>query len=217
MNSRDEVYDYVCKVILIGDMSVGKSNLLSRLISNEFNQSTKPTLGVEFGTKIIVSNGKKIKLQIWDTAGQEKYKSITNTYYVNSKGVLVVFDLTAHSTFENLDRWISEVKEKTSKDLSLILVGNKSDLSSTRKVTEEEIKKKAAQLNCEYVETSALSNHNVYESFQMLTDKIFVNYICEEEKEGDEEEQNFDEKSYDKIILDIGVEAGNKQKTGCGC
>ena len=124
----DAEYDYLFKVVLIGDSGVGKSNLLSRFTRNEFSLDSKSTIGVEFATKSIQAEGKTIKAQIWDTAGQERYRAITSAYYRGAVGALLVYDLTKHGTFENVDRWLRELRDHAEANIVVMLVGNKSDL-----------------------------------------------------------------------------------------
>ena len=126
----DDNYDLIFKIVLIGDSGVGKTNILSRYISNEFSLNTQATVGVEFGSKIIKKGEKLIKLQIWDTAGQERYKSITSAYYKGAKGAFVVYDITKMKTFKNLDKWITELKANGNEDIYIILIGNKLDLET---------------------------------------------------------------------------------------
>lgn len=143
--NNNEICDYIAKVVVIGDSSVGKTNILSRFSKNEFSIETKSTIGVEFLTKISEIKGKKIKLQIWDTAGQEKYKAITNSFYCNSNAALIVFDLSTAESFDRVDYWIKEVKKYTREDVILMMIGNKSDLE--KKVTFEEATEKAEKLS----------------------------------------------------------------------
>lgn len=166
---NSEEVDYVIKVVFIGDSSVGKTNILSRFCKDEFMMNSQSTIGVEFASKTINVEDKNIKVQIWDTAGQERFKSITNTYYYRAQGALVVFDMTKYSSFESVDKWISEIKQYAGKDVVIILVGNKSDLKQVRVVTSEEAKAKAEELgNIMYIETSALNNTHINETFKML-------------------------------------------------
>ena len=97
-----EKYDYIMKLILIGDASVGKTNILTKYLKNEFDPTSKATVGVELGTKNIQIDNKIIKVQIWDTAGQERYKAITSTYYKGAKGAIIVYDITRKITFDNI-------------------------------------------------------------------------------------------------------------------
>jgi small GTP-binding protein len=145
MTAKEEEYDMIFKVVLIGDSGVGKSNIMSRYLKDEFSIETKTTVGVEFGAKKIELNGNNIKAQIWDTAGQERYKSITNAYYKGSKGALLVYDITKKESFDNIDRWISELKNNGDPEVTIILIGNKSDLDSERQVSKEEGQTKSKQ------------------------------------------------------------------------
>jgi Ras-related protein Rab-11A len=168
----DDNYDLIFKIVLIGDSGVGKTNILSRYINNEFSLATQSTVGVEFGSKIIKKNGKVIKLQIWDTAGQERYKSITSAYYKGSKGAFVVYDITRKTTYDNIDKWIGELKTNGSEDVLIMLVGNKSDLEEKREVITEEVEKKAQEQKLAFCETSALNGKNVEYAFENLINEI---------------------------------------------
>jgi small GTP-binding protein len=168
----DENYDLIFKIVLIGDSGVGKTNILSRYINNEFSLATQSTVGVEFGSKILKKNGKAIKLQIWDTAGQERYKSITSAYYKGSKGAFVVYDITRKTTYDNIDKWIGELKTNGSEDVLIMLVGNKSDLEDKREVITEEVEKKAQEQKLAFCETSALNGKNVEYAFENLINEI---------------------------------------------
>ena len=168
----DENYDLIFKIVLIGDSGVGKTNILSRYINNEFSLATQSTVGVEFGSKIIKKNGKVIKLQIWDTAGQERYKSITSAYYKGSRGAFVVYDITRKTTYDNIDKWIGELKTNGSEDVLIMLVGNKSDLEDKREVITEEVEKKAQEQKLAFCETSALNGKNVEYAFENLINEI---------------------------------------------
>ena len=167
-NIDDEQYDYLFKIVLIGESGVGKSNMLSRFTKNEFNLESKATIGVEFATKCITFNKKVIKSQIWDTAGQERFRAITSSYYKGAMGALLVFDISKKQSFDNLDRWLNEVRAFTKPEVCIILVGNKADLSYMREVPQEEAIKYAAQQKIPYFETSALASTNVEKVFEEL-------------------------------------------------
>jgi len=134
----EEDVDIAFKVVLVGDSGVGKSNILSRYLTDEFIFDSKSTVGVEFGAKKLKVNNLTVKALIWDTAGQERYKSITNAYYKGAKGALLVYDITNKESFTNTTRWISELKLNGDKDVTIILVGNKCDLEDKRQVTKDE-------------------------------------------------------------------------------
>ncbi|XP_066501070.1 RAB11a, member RAS oncogene family, like isoform X3 [Hoplias malabaricus] len=140
MTGREEEYDYLFKVVLIGDSGVGKSNLLSRFTRNEFNLESKSTIGVEFATRSIQVEGKTIKAQIWDTAGQERYRAITSAYYRGAVGALLVYDIAKHLTYENAERWLKELQDHADSNIVIMLVGNKSDLRHLRAVPTDEAK-----------------------------------------------------------------------------
>lgn len=131
--------------MLIGDSGVGKSNLLSRFTRNEFNIDSKSTIGVEFATRSIQVDSKTIKAQIWDTAGQERYRAITSAYYRGAVGALLVYDISKHQTYENVTRWLKELRDHADANIVIMLVGNKSDLRHLRAVPTEEAKAFASE------------------------------------------------------------------------
>ena len=164
----DEEYSIIFKMILVGDSGVGKTNILSRYVNNEFSETTKSTVGVELGYKIEEINNTKVKVQIWDTAGQERYKSITNTYYKGAKGALIVYDISRKESFLNVDKWIGDLKEFGEENVCILLIGNKCDLENMRQVSTDDVSKKAQQYNIGFCETSALSAKNIDFAFQKL-------------------------------------------------
>jgi len=195
-------FDFLFKIVLVGDSGVGKSNLLSRFTRNTFTVDEKSTIGVEFATRVIPMNdNKKIKAQIWDTAGQERYRAITNAYYRGALGAILVFDVTRKTSFDNIPRWLRELRDHANKDIVLILVGNKSDLvvsssssstttSSTtttttptntneedidaqRQVSEQMAQQMAKEYDIPYVETSAKSGINVEDAFVNVVTRIY--------------------------------------------
>uniref|UniRef100_A0A7S1ERB5 Uncharacterized protein n=1 Tax=Timspurckia oligopyrenoides TaxID=708627 RepID=A0A7S1ERB5_9RHOD len=173
MARPDDEYDYLFKVVLIGDSGVGKSNLLSRFTRNEFNLESKSTIGVEFATRSIQVDGKVIKAQIWDTAGQERYRAITSAYYRGAVGALLVYDISKKPTFENISRWLKELKDHADSNIVIMLVGNKSDLQHLRAVTTEEGSKFSAGNSLSFIETSALDASNVNEAFTSILTEIY--------------------------------------------
>ena len=159
-------------------MGVGKSSLMSQYIKKIFPESPLPTIAIEFATKIIkIKEGGFVKAQIWDTAGQEKYKSITSHHYRKAVGALLVFDVTRKITFDNCINWLKELKNNTQNDCIICLVGNKCDLidgfPNRREVSTEEAMNFARQYNTLYFETSARSNNNVTECFEELLQQIY--------------------------------------------
>jgi len=169
-------YDFLMKLILVGDSGVGKTNILSKYLKNNFDPDSKATVGVEFGTKNIEIDNKKIKVQIWDTAGQERYKSITSTYYKGAKGAFIVYDITRKSTFDNIDKWIGDLKNNGDENMIVYLVGNKSDLNDMREVRKDEAMTKSEKYNIAFSETSALYGDNIHKIFQDLMEKVYINF-----------------------------------------
>jgi len=215
MGSRDDEYDYLFKVVLIGDSGVGKSNLLSRFTRNEFNLESKSTIGVEFATRSIVVEGKTIKAQIWDTAGQERYRAITAAYYRGAVGALLVYDIAKHTTYENVERWLKELRDHADNNIVIMLVGNKSDLRHLRAVPTEEARGYAERNNLSFIETSALDSTNVETAFQNILTEI---YKIVSQKQLDGPNQGGDIPDNDVVDIQVPVQdpRGNKgKKNGC--
>ncbi|KAK9070979.1 hypothetical protein SSX86_009547 [Deinandra increscens subsp. villosa] len=169
----DEEYDYLFKVVLIGDSGVGKSNLLSRFTRNEFCLESKSTIGVEFATRTLQVEGRTIKAQIWDTAGQERYRAITSAYYRGALGALLVYDVTKPTTFENISRWLKELRDHADANIVIMLIGNKTDLKHLRAVAVEDAQSFAEREGLSFIETSALEAINVEKSFQTILGEIY--------------------------------------------
>ena len=164
-------YDYLFKFILIGDSTVGKTCILTRFVDGWFKAESDPTIGVEFGSKVLKSkSGKIVRLQVWDTAGQESFRSITRSYYRGAIGVLLVYDVTNVNSFENLPNWLKDSLDETNPNIGLVLVGNKSDLESDWKVNKEVAKNFAKDNNLLFLETSAKSGTNIEKIFQILSE-----------------------------------------------
>ena len=165
-------YDYLLKYIIIGDAAVGKSNILLRFAQNDFKSEYQLTIGVEFGAKNLDINNKKIRLQIWDTAGQENYRSITRAYYKNSVCAILVYDITNRESFEHISNWIEDCLAQSPKTVYMVLVGNKSDLNSNRKVSFEEGQEMARNNNLVFFETSAKTGENIDKIFEETAKEI---------------------------------------------
>ncbi|CAI5463295.1 unnamed protein product [Closterium sp. Yama58-4] len=172
-HKADDEYDYLFKVVLIGDSGVGKSNLLSRFTRNEFCLESKSTIGVEFATRSIQVDGKTIKAQIWDTAGQERYRAITSAYYRGAVGCLLVYDITKPVTYENVERWLKELRDHADANIVITLVGNKSDLRHLRAVATEDGQSFAEKEGLSFIETSALESTNVENAFHKILTEIY--------------------------------------------
>lgn len=209
----DDDYDYLFKVVLIGDSGVGKSNLLSRFTRNEFCLESKSTIGVEFATRSIQVDGKTIKAQIWDTAGQERYRAITSAYYRGAVGALLVYDITKPVTFENVERWLKELRDHADSNIVIMLVGNKSDLRHLRSVSTED-----SQVFCEgeglsFIETSALESTNVEKAFQSILTDIY--HIVSKKVLDNEESRPKVGEGKDIIVIDNQESSDSKKKSGC--
>jgi len=165
-------YSYLFKYIIIGDSGCGKSCLLSQFIDKKFESSHDITIGVEFGSKLIKVDGEQIKLQIWDTAGQEAFRSITRSYYKGAIGAIIVFDITRRYTFDNIKKWLIECEQYSGTYINILLVGNKSDLVARQEVGSEEALEFAKKNSIEYIETSARTGLNVDNIFIHITSDI---------------------------------------------
>lgn len=171
-------YDYLFKLIIIGDSGTGKSSLLSRFADDVYTDSYISTIGVDFKIKTIDIDGKLCKLQIWDTAGQERFRTITSSYYRGAHGILLVFDITNPESFVNLTSWLKEVTNYASETVNLILVGTKSDLAADkRKISYTDAIEFAKAHNMEYIETSAKSSINIDTAFITLTNNLRKSHI----------------------------------------
>ncbi|RDX76410.1 Ras-related protein Rab2BV, partial [Mucuna pruriens] len=169
----DHEYDYLFKIVLIGDSGVGKSNILSRFTRNEFCLESKSTIGVEFATRTLQVEGKTVKAQIWDTAGQERYRAITSAYYRGAVGALLVYDITKRQTFDNVQRWLRELRDHADSNIVIMMAGNKSDLNHLRAVSTEDAQSLAERESLSFLETSALEAFNVEKAFQTILFDIY--------------------------------------------
>ncbi|KAB5551441.1 hypothetical protein DKX38_008752 [Salix brachista] len=169
----DHEYDYLFKIVLIGDSGVGKSNILSRFTRNEFCLESKSTIGVEFATRTLQVDGKTVKAQIWDTAGQERYRAITSAYYRGAVGALLVYDITKRQTFGNVQRWLRELRDHADSNIVIMMAGNKSDLNHLRAVQEEDGHALSEKEGLSFLETSALEATNIEKAFQTILTEIY--------------------------------------------
>ncbi|MED6120991.1 Ras- protein raba3, variant 2 [Stylosanthes scabra] len=166
----NEKIDYVFKVVVIGDSSVGKTQMLSRFAKNEFCFDSKSTIGVEFQTRTVTINGKFIKAQIWDTAGQER--AVTSAYYRGALGAMLVYDITKRQSFDHVARWIEELRSHADSSIVIMLIGNKCDLVDLRMVSTEDAIEFAQEQGLFFSETSALNGNNVETAFLKLLQEI---------------------------------------------
>ena len=168
-------YNYLFKYIIIGNTSVGKSNILIKFIGDKFENEFQPTIGVELGSKNIEINKKIYRIQIWDTAGQEQFRSITRSYYNNSVCCVLVYDITQRKSFNDLIKWLDEINSNCPKTVIKILIGNKCDLINERKISFNEAKKFAEENNLLFMETSAKTGQNIKELFYLTANEIINN------------------------------------------
>ncbi|KAJ5074180.1 ras and ef-hand domain-containing protein [Anaeramoeba ignava] len=172
----------IIKIVLVGDSLVGKTCILKQFCDHEFDPELGATIGVDFRFHTIQIQNKQIQLQIWDTAGQEVFRSITHNYYRNADAVMVVFDITNENSFKGLDEWFKNISEKAPKYAKKMLMANKKDLISQRFLSEDEAKKFAKNFDCLYCEVSAKTGENIYEAFQTLTSETLKDYVLQKQK-----------------------------------
>ena len=168
---------FLAKLLIIGDPRVGKSCILLRFSESFYDPNSPVTVGVDCKTKKIKVDGTTMKLQIWDTAGQERYKSITQNFYKNAMGVLIAFDLTDRKSFENIHKWLSQVKNNSEEEVCKLLVGTKCDDEENRVVSKEEIESVAKSIDVKYIETSAKENINIQEVFETISRDMKKTYF----------------------------------------
>ncbi|XP_063933922.1 ras-related protein Rab-1A-like [Zophobas morio] len=165
-------YDFLFKLLLIGDSGVGKSCLLLRFADDTYSETYISTIGVDFKIKTIVLDGKTIKLQIWDTAGQERFRTITSSYYRGAHGIIIVYDVTDQTSFDNVHTWLKEINRYANENVNKLLIGTKNDLTSKKVVDYETAKDCADKLNITFMETSAKTATNLNEVFTTMAREI---------------------------------------------
>ena len=199
----DKKYDYIFKLILIGSSGVGKTSILQRYIQKIFNDDYTCTIGVDFFMKSMKIDDKLIKLQLWDTAGTEKFKSITTGYYRGANAAFIVFDLTSRKSFESVSEWIENYYKFSNPDYErhVILIGNKSDLKNERIITEDEIDDFVKLNKIKYFETSAKNGENIDECFLFIAEQLMKDAdekgILYNEKSGNINDQNLKNNAVD--------------------
>ncbi|CAF3872289.1 unnamed protein product [Rotaria magnacalcarata] len=171
-DAADQNFDYMFKLLIIGNSSVGKTSFLFRYADDSFTSAFVSTVGIDFKVKTVFRHDKRVKLQIWDTAGQERYRTITTAYYRGAMGFILMYDITNEESFNAVQDWCTQIKMYSWDNAQVVLVGNKCDLEQDRAVTEERGKRLADQLGLEFFETSAKENINVKSVFERLVDII---------------------------------------------
>ena len=203
----DENYDFIFKVLLLGNSDVGKSSLLLRYVDSVWSDTFVPTIGVDFKVKTIEIGGKKVKLQIWDTAGQERFRTVVYTYFRGAHGIFLIYDITNRDSFKNLENWLIEIEKNASENVLKILIGNKNDLEDERDITPDEGKAFANRNGMQFIETSAKMNTNVNEAFETLG-KLMIDF-------NSQQNQAMTQDKKDKKVL--GASSGKNLNTKKGC
>lgn len=213
MNNTASYYDYIYKVLLLGDSAVGKTCFLLRYSDDCFTENHISTIGLDYRLKMITTeNNKIIKMQIWDTAGQDRFRSITKNYYKGAHGIVLMFDVTNPSSFINIKNWLIQIKENTSEKVKIVIVGNKIDDESQRKITNEEAKKLCEEYKLELFETSAKNNVGIVETFTYITNEIFK---INNGKDLDSQDKNI--KKENNITFDRKSEKSSKKEKSKKC
>ena len=176
-------YDYLFKILIIGESEVGKKDFLLRFMDDSFTADHLEDIGVDFKIKIINFQNKLVKLQLWDTAGEERFRTITKTYYKGAHGIILMYDVTDQNSFKNIRNWIKQIEANADKSAKRVLVGHKCD-EPGRVVSEEEGKKLAEEYNMVLFESSARTNTNVSEVFYYLVKEIFIEKGIIKDEEG---------------------------------
>ena len=205
-NPNDQDYEFIFKVLLLGNSNVGKSSLFLRFVDDIWNDTFVPTIGVDFKIKTFEIDSKKIKMQIWDTAGQERFKNIIASYYRGAHGILLLYDVTDKDSFKNLSNWLIEIEKNASKNVLRLLIGNKCDLEEKRVISFNQGKEFADTYGLKFIETSAKKNLNVNEAFETLGRELMS---------ASEEKKIIHQKQNKKISVAKAQDLNIEKKGGC--
>ena len=171
----DSDFDYTIKILVVGDSTVGKTNFIRMFIENKFNQNYMTTSGIDLKTSSIEIKNKKIRVQLWDTAGQEKYKAITKNLFLKVQAALIVYDITNEETFNNLKTWVRSIKDECGKQIQMLIIGNKNDLNEERVVDKNIAMEYAKEEKIDYLETSSKTGDNIQKAISLLCEKVLEN------------------------------------------
>ncbi|XP_062975404.1 ras-related protein Rab-3D [Elgaria multicarinata webbii] len=208
-DAADQNFDYMFKLLIIGNSSVGKTSFLFRYADDSFTSAFVSTVGIDFKVKTVYRNEKRVKLQIWDTAGQERYRTITTAYYRGAMGFLLMYDISNQESFNAVQDWATQIKTYSWDNAQVILVGNKCDLEDDRVIPTEDSKRLADELGFEFFEASAKDNINVKQVFERLVD-----IICEKMNESLDASPGMSSSNHKNTALD---ETPPTQSSGCSC
>lgn len=167
-------YDVLIRLLLIGESGVGKTCMLCRFIEEGFISPHISTIGIDFKMKTLMIGGVRTRIQVWDTAGQERFDTVTSQYFRRAQGVLLVYDITSETSFQNLDKWLKMMHEHSADDMDVLLVGNKADAENVRTVSREDAEKFAKSHSMDYIEVSAHEGSNIYQAFSRLAETVLV-------------------------------------------
>ncbi|XP_065070152.1 ras-related protein Rab-3-like [Rhopilema esculentum] len=211
-DAADQNFDYMFKLLIIGNSSVGKTSFLFRYADDSFTSAFVSTVGIDFKVKTVFRNDKRIKLQIWDTAGQERYRTITTAYYRGAMGFILMYDITNEESFRAVTDWASQVKTYSWDNSQVVLVGNKCDMEEERAVSNDQGKKLAEQLGFPFFESSAKENINVKSAFDKLVD-----IVCDKMAESLETDPTMVGGAKPRMTDLKEKPSPSKQDSNCGC
>ena len=201
----EENYDFIFKVLLLGNSDVGKSSIILRYVDQTWSDTFVPTIGVDFKVKTLEVDNKKIKMQIWDTAGQERFRTVISSYFRGSHGLFLIYDITNRDSFKNLENWLSEIEENANKNVLKFLIGNKCDLENDREIQTKEGQDFANRNGMQFMETSAKEDKNINEAFEALA-KLMMEFSNEKNSSLNKADTKVLKKSSGKDL---------KTKSGC--
>ena len=201
----EEDYDFIFKVLLLGNSDVGKSSIILRYVDQTWSDTFVPTIGVDFKVKTLEVDNKKIKMQIWDTAGQERFRTVISSYFRGSHGLFLIYDITNRDSFKNLENWLSEIEENANKNVLKFLIGNKCDLENDREIETKEGQDFANRNVMQFMETSAKEDKNINEAFEALA-KLMMEFSNEKNSSLNKADTKVLKKSSGKDL---------KTKSGC--
>jgi len=168
----EEEYDHLFKILLIGDSAVGKTSLLLRYVDDTFNSEFQTTIGVDFKISTLNIDGKIVKLQLWDTAGQDRFRNIVASYYRGAHGIIIMYDITNPGSLDSINKWYEETQSYLQTSTPKLLVGNKLDRVNERAVASQKGEELAERLGMQFIETSAKNSTNVKQAFETMTRMI---------------------------------------------